>query len=236
MMSSLDGHALTDGWDRTIKNAAGELYEALAEQIGFDAWICGRVTMQEIAHGDSYPRGLAQTPVPRTDRFARRDAARYAVAIDPHGKVAWTSATALDSHVVAVLTEAVSDDYLAYLQSIGVSYLFGGKTEIDLAHVVAVLADVLGARRLIVEGGPGMSGSFVNAGLVDEISVLIVPLIDGRGAHPASFEIAQERWQAPTYLTLTSASMQDGGSVWLRYTQAKPQPQPQPHAQPQPQR
>ena len=217
MMSSLDGHALTDGWDRPFKQAAGDLYERLAGTFAFDAWICGRATMEEIAHGDGYPAGLATAPVPRTPYFAKRDAKTYAVAIDGHGKVAWKSNEALGSHVVAVLTEAVSDDYLAYLRSIEVSYFFGGKTDIDLACVVQTLADELGARRLVVEGGPHVSGSFVNAGLVDEISVLILPLVDGRGAHPASFEIAGEAWTKPTYLTLASAEVQDGGAVWLRY-------------------
>lgn len=217
MMSSIDGHALTDGWDRPFKKNAGELYEALAQQFEFDAWICGRVTMQEIAHGDDYPKGLADAPIPRTHHFAQRNAARYAIAIDPHGKVAWKSNQALDSHVVAVVAEAVSDDYLAYLKSIDVSYVFGGKTDIDLAQVITILADELGAKRLIVEGGPHVSGSFVNAGLVDEISVLILPLIDGRGEHPASFEVNKEVWTKPTYLTLASADIQKDGGVWLRY-------------------
>lgn len=217
MMSSIDGHALTDGWDRPFKKAAGELYEKLAATFAFDAWICGRTTMEEIAHGEGYPKGLAKAPMPRTPYFARRDAATYAVAIDGHGKVAWKSNEALGSHVVAVLTEAVSDDYLAYLQSIKVSYFFGGKTDIDLALVVQTLADELGTARLIVEGGPHVSGSFVDAGLVDEVSVLILPLVDGRGDHPASFEVAKERWTQPHYLTLASADVQDGGGVWLRY-------------------
>ena len=156
-------------------------------------------------------------PVARTHHFAERGAARYAVSIDPHGKVAWKSNRALDSHVVEVVTEAVSDDYLAYLQSIGVSYVFGGETDIDIARVVAILADELGTERLIVEGGPHVSGSFVNAGLVDEISVLVLPLIDGRGEHPASFEVAKNEWIKPTYLTLASAEVQEGGAVWLRY-------------------
>lgn len=220
MMSSLDGHALTDGWDRSFKNSAGELYERLAQQFQFDAWICGRVTMQEIAHGDDYPKGLATSPIARSHHFADRDADCYAVSIDPHGKVAWKSNRALDSHVVEVVTEAVSDDYLAYLQSIGVSYVFGGATEIDLARVVAILAEELGTERLIVEGGPHVSGSFVNAGLVDEISVLVLPLIDGRGEHPASFEVAKDAWVKPTYLTLASAEVQQGGAVWLRYRRA----------------
>jgi riboflavin biosynthesis pyrimidine reductase len=217
MMSSIDGHALTDGWDRPFKKRAGDLYESLAQEFKFDAWICGRVTMQEISHGDDYPKGLATAPIPRTHYFARRDAKIFAVSIDPQGRVAWKSNEVLDSHVVEVLTEAVPDDYLAYLQSIGVSYLFGGKTEIDLELVLAVLADDLGLKRLVVEGGPTVSGSFVSAGLVDEISLLILPLVDGRGEHPASFEVRKEAWKAPTYLSLTSAEIQDSGGVWLRY-------------------
>jgi riboflavin biosynthesis pyrimidine reductase len=217
MMSSIDGHALTDGWDRPFTKNAGAMYETLAQQLKFDAWICGRVTMQEIAHGDGYPAGLAKAPIPRTHHFAVRDATCYAISIDPLGKVAWKSNVALDSHVVAVVTEAVSDDYLAYLQSIKVSYIFGGKTEIDLAQVVTILSTELGTKRLIVEGGPHVSGSFVNAGLVDEISVLILPLIDGRSEHPASFEVTKEAWTKPTYLSLASAEMQDGGAMWLRY-------------------
>lgn len=220
MMSSVDGHALTDGWDRTFKKNAGELYEKLAQTFAFDAWICGRVTMQEIAHGDDYPKGLATGPLPRTPYFARRDAETYAVAIDAMGKVAWKSSEALGSHVVAVLTEAVADDYLAYLRSIGVSYFFGGKTAIDLAGVVRTLADELGAKRLVVEGGPHVSGSFVQAGLVDEVSVLILPLVDGRGTHPASFEMDERGWSAPACLALASAEVQEGGGVWLRYKKA----------------
>ena len=105
----------------------------------------------------------------------------------------------------------------AYLQSIGVSYVFGSKTDIDLARVVAILANELGTKRLVVEGGPHVSESFVNAGLIDEISVPVLPLIDGRGAHPASFEVAKDEWGMPTYLTLASADIQEGGAVWLCY-------------------
>lgn len=217
MMSSLDGHALTDGWERPFKNAAGDLYEELAKTFNFDAWICGRVTMQEISHGDDYPRGLAKSAVPRTHHFADRNAESYAISIDPHGKVAWKSNQALGSHVVEVVSESVEDDYLAYLQSINVSYIFGGKTDIDLNKVVDLLASELGRKRLIVEGGPHVSGSFLNAGLVDEVSVLLLPLIDGRGEHPASFEVSTEAWKQPAYLKLVSAEVQDGGGVWMRY-------------------
>ncbi|RAS34343.1 dihydrofolate reductase family protein [Paraburkholderia bryophila] len=217
MMSSLDGRSLTDGWHLDF---ASDLYEDTAATFEADGWICGRVTMQEISHGDDYPKGLAKGTVPRTDHIVERNAAQYAISIDPQGRVAWKSNTALKSHVVEVLTSQVSDDYLAYLQSIGVSYVFGGEHEIDLGKVVQTLAHELGVKKLIVEGGSHVSGAFVNAGLVDEVSVLILPLVDGRSEHPSSFEVAMDKWQAPAYLTLTSVEKTQHDAVWLRYTKS----------------
>lgn len=215
MMSSLDGRSLTDGWNFDF---ASDLYENTAATFKANAWICGRVTMQEISHGSDYPKGLATRPIPRTDHFAERKADQYAISIDPQGRVAWKSNTALKSHVIEVLTEQVADDYLAYLQSIGVSYVFGGKSEIDLDKVVQTLARELDLKKLIVEGGSHLSGAFVNAGLVDEVSVLVLPLVDGRSEHPSSFEVAMDKWQAPAYLKLTSVEKMDHDALWLRYT------------------
>ena len=217
MMSSLDGRSLTDGWHLDF---ASDLYENTAATFEADGWICGRVTMQEISHGTDYPKGLATAPVPRTDHFVERGASQYAISIDPQGRVAWKSNTALKSHVIEVLTEQVADDFLAYLQSIGVSYVFGGKSDIDLGKVVQTLAQELGVKKLIVEGGSHVSGAFVNSGLADEVSVLILPLVDGRSAHPSSFEVPMEQWRAPAYLKLMSVEKAGRDSVWLRYTRA----------------
>ena len=217
MMSSLDGRSLTDGWHLDF---ASDLYENTAATFEADGWICGRVTMQEISHGTDYPKGLATASVPRTDHFVERGASQYAISIDPQGRVAWKSNTALKSHVIEVLTEQVADDFLAYLQSIGVSYVFGGKSDIDLGKVVQTLAQELGVKKLIVEGGSHVSGAFVNAGLVDEVSVLILPLVDGRSAHPSSFEVPMEQWRAPAYLKLMSIEKAGRDSVWLRYMKA----------------
>lgn len=215
MMSSVDGRSLTDGWQR--KYVFG-MYEETAARFEADGWICGRVTMQEVSHGDDYPKGLAKTPIPRSNQFVERNASQYAISIDPQGRVAWKSNTALKSHVIEVLTEEVADDYLAYLQSIKVSYMFGGKSEIDLEHVVQTLSTELGVKKLIVEGGSRVSGAFVNAGLVDEVSVLLIPLVDARCEHPSSFEVAMDKWHAPTYLNLESVEKLEHGAVWLRYT------------------
>ncbi|SAK56264.1 5-amino-6-(5-phosphoribosylamino)uracil reductase [Caballeronia fortuita] len=217
MMSSVDGRSLTDNWNLEY---ASPTYEDTAAKFNADAWVCGRVTMQEISHGKDrdYPRGLAKGPIARTDHFARRDANQYAISIDPKGRVAWKSNTALESHIVEVLAESVDDDYLAYLQSIDASYVFGGKDDIELKRVVDTLERELKIGTLIVEGGGHVSGAFVNAQLADEVSVLIIPLVDGREAHTSSFEVAMDQWKAPAYLKLDSVEKLEHDVVWLRYT------------------
>lgn len=219
MMSSVDGRSLTDGWRLPF---VFDAYEETAATFGAQAWICGRVTMQEVAHHQTPPAGLAKGPIPRENRIVERGAAQYAIWIDPQGRVGWQRNTALDSHVVEVLTEQVSDDYLAFLQSLGISYVFAGREQIDLHALVDTLGRELGLHRLIVEGGSHVSGAFVNAGLVDEVSVLIVPLVDGRDAHPSSFEVSMQAWQQPAYLSLDNVARRDNDVLWLRYRRKAP--------------
>jgi riboflavin biosynthesis pyrimidine reductase len=57
----------------------------------------------------------------------------------------------------------------------GISYLVTDGPKIDLAAMLDVLGRNLGIRRLLLEGGGGINGWFPAAGLVDEISLLIVP-------------------------------------------------------------
>lgn len=56
---------------------------------------------------------------------------------------------------------------------------------------LSVVPDELGARlpikKLLLEGGAKMNGAFLKAGLVDEISLLLRPAIDGKtGASPST--------------------------------------------------
>src|SRR5262249_30144275 len=144
-------------------------YERTARTFRADAWMIGRISMEPYAGKARIPRRQSRAPIPRTDFVARRDAASYAIALDPSGKLAWSSSSIDDEHVVTVLTERVPDDYLAFLRSRGVSYLFGGRTNVDLARVLAKLRRSFGIEKLLLEGGGKINGSFLDADLVDEL-------------------------------------------------------------------
>jgi hypothetical protein len=60
--------------------------------------------------------------------------------------------------IVVVLSENVSDAHLAGLRSEGVSYIFAGKSQLDLALTLDILNRELGVKRLLLEGDGGTNG------------------------------------------------------------------------------
>jgi 2,5-diamino-6-(ribosylamino)-4(3H)-pyrimidinone 5'-phosphate reductase len=214
MVPSVDGRIVTQGW--SFPKSGHAEYERTAQTFGAQAWIIGRISMEPYAGKARIPARKKPTPIARTDFIARRDAASYAIALDPSGKLTWKSSSIDEEHVITVLTEQVSDDYLAFLQSKGVSYLFGGKKELDLEKVLQKLRKEFGIKRLLLEGGGKINGSFLEADLIDELSVLLAPIADGSIGTPSLFDAKEGRGPA-RHLKLVSLEKRKGDIVWLRY-------------------
>jgi 2,5-diamino-6-(ribosylamino)-4(3H)-pyrimidinone 5'-phosphate reductase len=102
--------------------------------------------------------------IPREDFIGDSNADSYAIAIDPSGKLKWQLNAIDPEHVITILSERVSDDYLAFLQPKRVSYLFGGKTNIDLHKVLRKLSGEFGIRTLLLEGGAKSTDRFSHRG------------------------------------------------------------------------
>jgi 2,5-diamino-6-(ribosylamino)-4(3H)-pyrimidinone 5'-phosphate reductase len=152
----------------------------------------------------------------RTDFVADPDARSFAVALDPSGKLTWKSSSVDGDHVVPVLSERVSDVYLAFLRSKGVSYVFGGKADLKLRLVLAKLRRLFQIKKLLLEGGGKINGSFLAANLINELSMLIVPVADGRVGTPTLFD---SNWgSSPSrQLKLVSVRKRSRDLVWLKY-------------------
>ena len=213
MLPSIDGRIVTRGWD--VKNASAE-YERTAATFDADAWIIGRISMEPYAGKARVPQRKTRERIARKDFVAEHEAESYAIAIDPSGKLRWTTNDIDGEHVITILTESVSDNYLAFLQDKGVSYLFGGKSRIDLAKVLRELRARFGIRKLLLEGGGKINGSFLAANLIDELSILVAPVADGSVGTPSLFDVADRRAHARK-LKLVSIEKRSGGIVWLRY-------------------
>jgi riboflavin biosynthesis pyrimidine reductase len=217
MNASIDGRILGSRW-RPAENRMPGLFERLHEKLGGGSWLIGRVTGSEYAKAASYPDHTAKA-FPREPWFARRDAVAYGVALDARGKIAWGRCEIGGDPIVAVLTEQVADAHLAGLRGDGVSYIFAGRQKLDLALALEILNRELGIERLLLEGGGGSNGSFLRAGLIDEISVAICPAVDGAKGAPGIFDSGDGDAGAAPIRTMTLASCEvlEGGAIWLRY-------------------
>jgi riboflavin biosynthesis pyrimidine reductase len=214
MLPSLDGRIVTGAWKLPPRVLAE--YERTARTFDADAWMIGRISMEPYAGRARIPARKRGPSIPRTDFIARRDAGSYAIALDPSGKLAWKSSSIDEEHVITVLTEKVSDGSLAFLRSKGVSYVFGGKTSLDLERVLATLRREFGIRKLLLEGGGKINGSFLAADLIDELSVLVAPVADGSVGTPTLFDVS-DGTAAARRLKLVSFERRAGDLIWLRY-------------------
>ena len=217
MAASVDGRTLPSRW--RPKGAAGDLFEQVHDELAGDAWLVGRVTGQEFAKGKPYPASTEES-FPRRAWFARRDAKAYGVVLDAHGKIAWGRSDIGGDPIVVVLCETVSDAHLAGLRAEGVSYVFAGTSQLDLALALDILNRELGVKRLLLEGGGGANGAFLRAGLVDELNLILCPAIDGAKGAPSIFdspEAEADRRAPVAAMTLQSSKALEGGALLLRY-------------------
>jgi 2,5-diamino-6-(ribosylamino)-4(3H)-pyrimidinone 5'-phosphate reductase len=214
MVSSVDGKI--DGKALQPVMRKGE-YEELGSKLRGDAWICGRTTMQQhFAENEPFVSKTNTPAGPQPVHVARR-ADSYAISVDTVGKLRWSSGDLDGDHLICVLSERVPTDYLAMLREKNISYIVSGASSVDLAHAVKLLGDHFGIRTLLLEGGGHINGAFLQAGLVDEISLLMLPGIDGRHEIPAVFDGVAPSNNTAVPLILKSVEQRESDALWIRY-------------------
>jgi riboflavin biosynthesis pyrimidine reductase len=222
MVTSVDGRIWGSRWrpkSNVVPNLFERLHDRLVAEHGGGSWLCGRVTAQEFAKGTEPQYPPTDQVFPRENWFARREAKAWGVFLDGSGKAVWARQDIGGDPILVILTEAVPDRHLAGLRADGVSYIFAGATEIDLAAALETLHRELGIERLMVEGGGGANGALLRAGLIDELSIVITAAVDGSSGAPTVFnsgDVDQE--PAPVEsMTLVSHEVLEKGAIWLRY-------------------
>lgn len=214
MASSIDGKI--DGPALRKIMRPGE-YEALHKSFGGDAWICGRTTMQQhFAEKEPFV-SKTNTPAGTQSPYIARRAASYAISVDTDGKLNWSSNDLDGDHLICIVSERVPADYLEMLRGKKISYLVCGGESVDLKQAVNLLGEHFGIRKLMLEGGGHINGGFLQAGLVNEVSLLLLPGIDGRHDIAAVFDGVSNTNHTAVPLKLRSVEQREGSALWIRY-------------------
>lgn len=219
MMTSLDGGIHPSRWTLSpdgIRADWSNLYETIHQTLDADAWMVGRVTMAEMSkagpHAPAQP-GAVERPLHR----AAGAAGSWAIALDPSGKVHFSRPDIGGDPVVVLLGRDVPDSHLAELAGDGVSYIVAAEPRPNLAQMLDMLGREFGVRRLLLEGGATINGSFFAADLVDEISLLVAPALDGRAGNQGFAEFGAEGLAGKLQLSFVSCAPLEHGLLHLRY-------------------
>lgn len=213
MMTSIDGRI---DCDMTAQLAGVEEYYAALEELDLPSTLSGRVTAQLEMSLPGVFQAQKNEPFGQ-EGFSKKAAAKgYEIIADTRGTLLWEEDTDAAKPHLIITSESVSREYLDYLDERHISWIACGKGRIDLKRAVEILAEEFGAERLGIVGGPAINSAFLEAGLLDEISILIGLGIDGRKGMPAVFDgFPMEK--TPTPLKLKEAKTYQNGAVWLRY-------------------
>jgi len=220
MTVSLDGKVTGDFLSCSACERAVEVYYEINRAYAADAYACGKVTMEGSFTGGWTPdlSPFADAKLPREDYVADPSAAFFAVAFDRRGRLGWKTGRIEDedpgyggAHIVEVLCEDAADAYLAYLRSIGVSYLFAGERELDLPLALMKLKKLFGIERLLLEGGSEINGAFQRERVVDALSLVVAPMVAGEEDKPLFTDSVMEAY------ALSGVKQYDGGILWLNY-------------------
>lgn len=115
-----------------------------------------------------------------------------------------------------ITSQSVPKEYIDYLNDKHISWIAAGKDKIDLKRAMEIAGDRFGIKRLAVVGGGHINSGMLEAGVVDEISLVVGPGVDGRGRQTAVFD-GLRKSSKPIALKFKSVKAYDNGTIWLRY-------------------
>lgn len=224
MLTSLDGKIDGDFFSAPECIPAIQQFAHVRTVYDCDATLYGTTTM-EGGYADGRIENLAKsdTVYRHDDYIAPSDVQQYIVSIDPQGTLAFggkyvEKKNRPKAHIIEVLTEQVSNEYLAYLRSLDISYIFAGAEQLNCKLVLEKLRTAFGIEKLMISGGGLTNWSFVQEGMIDELSLVIAPVADGSRATVSLFEKADFLPnRSPAAFTLKAAETIDGHVLWLRY-------------------
>lgn len=216
MMASLDGRI---DCTMTSKLSGVDTYYHALSALNLPTTVSGKTTA-EMEITNARFSGDAGVPIGKETFYCAESADGYSIITDTRGTLGWHGSSVDGKPLLILLSEQVGEKYLANLMENGISYIVCGKKRIDLPRAAELLRTEFHVERIGIVGGGTINAAFLDAGLLDEISMVYGPGIDGRGGMKTAFDgLPMDR--EPFQLKLQSVKSFDDGAVWMRYLTQK---------------
>lgn len=222
ILSSLDGKINGSFMSEKVTRALSGEYGRIRTEMNADAWLYGTTTVKEflnfrepVLEEDAY--------VPEGDFAAGDETKPYFVALDTKGELSWESGRfankgRAEAHVIEILTQEAPRSYRAYLRKRGVSYIIAGETELNCEMAMEKLHRLFGIEKLLICGGGAADWTFLQAGMVDELSMVLSSVTDGSTGTASVFsQITESGTGSPVRFELKAVERIGDGGLYLNY-------------------
>ena len=220
MLQSIDGK-IAGGFFREKQTLElAKIYSDISKDYNGDAIIYGTTTAQEMFSSSKTAPVLNQNPIQKIDYIYKNDKNKWIVVIDPQGQISFDQSVyqnpiLKDKNLTVILTENISSQYLETLKSLNISYLFTGKDEIDLRLALEKLYDLFSIKKLLLQGGGITNTYFIKEDLIDELSLVVSPVVSGEEKQPNIFKDCHEYIGLTFDLKQSDLLMKSG--LYLKY-------------------
>ena len=221
-MSSVDGRLIDSRWTAPYKTEHGELlkvYSSIGKELNTDAWMFGKNTLRALFPYKFAITGHSINPDTPTLFVGERRSARMFIVADPEGDIYFTSATVRGDNILVIVGRNITEEYLAHLRELRISYVIVSDAT-RLREGLETVGREFGIRCISVQGGGILNGALLAERLIDELSLVVYPGIDGLSGVPSIFEYIGGLTEYPAHgqrLQLLAASGREHGVMWMRY-------------------
>ena len=211
---SIDGHlTIARGVDPPVDWDI-DLYRDLRRRLGADACMTG---------SESILVAKAPNPIedlrPEIYKNANREESIFIIP-DSRGRVRWTGwqRDPWLKGLVVLCSQITPSSYIEHLRKEEIPHIVAGEDHVDLRAALRHVKTGYKVTRVVCFGGGGLNGALLQAGLVNEVSVQLVPFVVGRISTPTLFEIAELKTPHDMVrLQLINCERIRQNFVWLHY-------------------
>lgn len=82
--------------------------------------------------------------------------------------------------IILLISNNTPEEYVQYLKERNYDYLYCGDDHVDYEKALETLNTKYGAETVVMDAGPTLNGIFLEKGLIDEISLVVIPVLVGR--------------------------------------------------------
>ncbi len=221
MQLSIDGRIERSRWSPLYEKEIGDELRSTQERLSFEISLIGKETVLKQEKVSRFESKTHTTLTAVKPFKGIRSTEAFTGIFDSKGSLCFESNKLNDRCILMILgSKTCSEEYLEYLRKNEISYTFAGEDGHDLRAAMSSLYSDFGIKNILLSGGGQLNGSFLNAGLIDDIYLLVYPTVDGLHQVSSLFEYLGDKDAMPNSglsLELLSCEVKQAGIVKLHY-------------------